>query len=171
MRQIILDGVKLPHKIGDTVYWLYAKDTELSIEVREEKSFVSSIKITSDRVIYLDEDDQDIEGEETLFWSREEAQKWLDEHMPKELIFKKGDFVFFIRQSYASIDVDCGEVEELIISDNKVKYVIRTPSFSSIHFTEEEAKKMTFFDKDEAIKFRDELRAAKEILYKEEKNL
>lgn len=163
-KEILVDGKELPHKIGDSIFWLYAKDTELSIEVREEENCVDSIKITSDGIEYLDHFGENIESDEDVFWSREEAQKWLDEHMPEKLSFKKGDFVLFISQNPASIDIDCGVVDELAIEDKQVKYRIRTASYHSAVFTEDDINNLVFFDREKAIEVRDKMRSAKEIL-------
>lgn len=160
-KEILVDGKELPHKIGDSIWWLYPKDTELSIEVKEEKNCVGSIKISSDGIEYFDHYGEDIESDENAFWSREEAQKWLDEHMPENLSLKKGDFVLFINQNSVSIDIDCGVVDELTIEDEQIKYWIRANSYSAV-FAEDDINSLVFFDIEKAIEARDKMRATKE---------
>ncbi|MBO5576932.1 MAG: hypothetical protein J5956_11630 [Ruminococcus sp.] len=163
MNKVSINGKELPHKIGDAVYWLYAKDTDLSVEVRKENSLVYSIAVYEDRVEYLDEDGQNIEEDKTLFWTKEEAEQWLKEHMPPKLSLKKGDFVLFIRQG-ALLSLDCGEVDSLAIVDEQIKYSIRTASFHSFYVSEEDLDGTVFFNREEAIKKLKELETAKSIL-------
>ena len=69
----------IEHKIGDSVFMI-TNDSEISLEVREDKNCVNKIEIDSEGIHYYDSDDNELMDSGIVeFWTREEAEKVLDD--------------------------------------------------------------------------------------------
>lgn len=78
--EIVVNGKKLEHNPGDTVYYVWFGSTTGQASIRDTLS-VGKVEIDEDGIRYFDCDGGELTPElmrnEGLFWSREEAEEWL----------------------------------------------------------------------------------------------
>lgn len=145
--RISVNGVELPHRVGDSVYRLAFGADGFTPEIVEIPNAVKQIHITENSIRYIGGYGRMIHTNPNAgFWTREEAQNWYESVKPKKFSITEKTKVYHV------LDDGClgyVEVECMIVIDGKIEYLIAN---STMTFTENDIGKTVFFTEEEARK-------------------
>jgi len=144
-----LKGQPLEHWFGDSM-WYITNDSKDSFKliVVEYDNYVGTIKLNRDGAIeYLDDCDAPIYETDGEFWSREEAEEWLNQNMPKDLILTKETDVFYVDERTGRVQI--GRVDGLVVHQGKVTYRMKSDFGSYDFFVNDDINKDIFLTYEE----------------------
>jgi hypothetical protein len=156
--RISVNGVELPHQVGDSVYRLTFGADGFTPEITEIPNAVRHIGISGNLnavkyqsfgnlIYYYDDRHHSIHNNPTTgFWTREEAQKWFDSVKPEKFSITKKTKVYHVLGNGCLGYV---EVERMIVRGGRIEYLIAN---SMMGFTEDDIGKIVFFTEEEARK-------------------
>lgn len=145
--RISINGVELPHQIGDSVYRLTFGADGFTPKITEVPNAVRHVEIFGNLIRYYDNRHHPIHNNPTTgFWTREEAQKWFDNVKPKKFSITAKTKVYCVLGDGCLGYV---EVERMIVRGGRIGYLITN---SMMCFTEDEIGKIVFFAEKEARK-------------------
>lgn len=148
--RISVNGVELPHQVGDSVYRLTFGADGFAPEITEIPNAVKQICITENFIRYIGSYGRPLHNNPTTgFWTREEAQKWLDSVKPEKFSITKKTKVYHVLSDGCLGYV---EVERMIVRGGRIEYLIAN---SMTGFTEDDIGKTVFFTEEEARKILD----------------
>lgn len=144
--RISVNGVELPHQVGDSVYRLTFGADGFTPQITEISNAVKRIHITEDSILYIGGYGRVIHSNPNAgFWTREEAQKWFDGIKPEKFSIKEKTKVYHVLGD----GLGYVEVERMIVRGGRIEYLI---SNSTRGFTEDDIGKTVFFTEEEARK-------------------
>lgn len=144
---ISVNGVELPHQVGDSVYRITFGADGFTPEITEIPNAVKQIHITENSIRYIGGYGRPIHNNPTTgFWTREGAQKWFDSIKPDKFSITEKRNVYHVRGDGCLGYV---EVERMIVRGGRVEYLIAN---SITGFTEDDIGKVVFFTEEEARK-------------------
>lgn len=145
--RISVNGVELPHQVGDSVYRITFGADGFTPEITEIPNAVKQIHITENSIRYIGGYGRMFRSNPNAgFWTREEAQEWFDSVKPERFSIEKRTWVYHV------LDDGClgyVEVECMVVIDGKIEYLIAN---STMTFTENDIGKTIFFTEEEARK-------------------
>lgn len=145
--RISVNGVELPHQVGDSVYRLAFGADGFTPEIVEIPNAVKQIHITENSIRYIGGYGRMIHTNPNAgFWTKKEAQNWYESVKPKKFSITEKTKVYHV------LDDGClgyVEVECMIVIDGKIEYLIAN---STMTFTENDIGKTVFFTEEEARK-------------------
>lgn len=143
--RISVNGVDLPHQVGDSVYRLTFGTDGFTPEIEEVPNAVKYIKVTENSIQYVGKFGRTIRTNPNAgFWTREAAQKWFDSVKPKKFSITKKTKVYHVLGNGCLGYV---EVERMIVRGGRIEYLIAN---SMMGFTEDDIGKTVFFTEEEA---------------------
>lgn len=144
--RISVNGVELPHQVGDSVYRITFGADGFTPEITEFPNAVKQIHITENSIRYIGGYGRMFHNNPNAgFWTREEAQKWFDRIKPEKFSITKKTKVYHV------LDDGLGyvEVDRMIVRGGRIEYLI---AHSTRGFTEDDIGKIVFFTEEEARK-------------------
>lgn len=159
--RISINGVELPHQIGDSVYRLTFGADGFTPKITEIPNAVRHIGISGNLNVvkyqsfgnlirYYDDRHRPIHNNPTTgFWTREEAQKWFDSIKPNKFSITEKRNVYHVLGDGCLGYV---EVDRMIVRGGRIEYLIAN---SMMGFTEDDIGKTVFFTEEEARKILD----------------
>lgn len=143
--RISVNGVELPHQVGDSVYRLTFGEDGFTPQITEIPNAVKKIVITDNFIRCIGSYDRPIHNNPTTgFWTREEAQKWFDSVKPNKFSITEKRNVYHVLGDGCLGYV---EVERMIVRGGRIEYLIAN---SMMGFTEDDIGKTVFFAEEEA---------------------
>lgn len=140
-----VNGVELPHQVGDSVYRLTFGADGFTPEITEIPNAVKQICITENFIRYIGSYGRPLHNNPTTgFWTREAAQKWFDSIKPNKFSITEKRNVYHVLGDGCLGYV---EVERMIVRGGRVEYLIAN---SMMGFTEDDIGKTVFFTEEEA---------------------
>lgn len=145
--RISVNGVELPHQVGDSVYRITFGADGFTPEITEIPNAVKYIKILENSIHYVGDFGRTIRTNPNAgFWTRELAQEWLDSVKPEKFSITKKTKVYHVLGNGCLSYV---EVERMIVRGGRIEYLIAN---SMMGFTEDDIGKTVFFTEEEARK-------------------
>ena len=145
--RISVNGIELPHQVGDSVYRITFGADGFTPEITEIPNAVKQIRITENSICYIGSHGRVVlSNPNTGFWTREEAQKWFDSVKPNKFSIKKKTNVYHVLSDGCLGYV---EVDRMIVRGGRIEYLIAN---SMTGFTEDDIGKTIFFTEEEARK-------------------
>ena len=145
--RISINGVELPHQVGDSVYRITFGADGFTPEITEIPSAVKQIHITENSIRYIGGYGRMFRNNPNAgFWTKEEAQKWFDRIKPQKFSITKKTKVYHVLGNGCLGYV---EVERMIVRGGRIEYLIAN---SMMGFTEDDIGKTIFFTEEEARK-------------------
>ena len=158
VKNISVNGLPLIHHVGDYPYTIeFGEDDNdnFTPTVSTVPRSIDSVRIRKNKIDWLDDEgyilattNNEYGTTNNLFWSREEAERFLKEYFPKNRTFTKVTEVFIL---------DNGRIEKTYI--NRMNVVDNTIGYNDNHwrfYTEDDIGKKVFLTYEEAKKVRDE---------------
>lgn len=148
--RISINGVELPHQIGDSVYRITFGADGFTPEITEIPNAVKYIKILENSIHYVGDFGRTIRTNPNAgFWTRELAQEWLDSVKPEKFSITAKTKVYHVLGDGCLGYI---EVERMIVRGGRIEYLIAN---SMMSFTEDDIGKTVFFTEEEARKILD----------------
>lgn len=145
--RISVNGVELPHQVGDSVYRITFGVDGFTPEITEIPNAVKQIHITENSIRYIGGYGRLIRSNPNEgFWTREAAQKWFDSVKPNKFSIKEKTKVYHVLGNGCLGYI---EVERMIVRGGRIEYLITN---SMMGFTEDDIGKTIFFTEEEARK-------------------
>lgn len=138
--RISVNGVELPHQVGDSVYRITFGVDGFTPEITEIPNAVKQIHITENSIRYIGGYGRMFRNNPNAgFWTREEAQKWFDRIKPEKFSITKKTKVYHVLGNIGYVEA---VVERMIVRDGRIEYLIAN---STKGFTEDDIGKIVFF--------------------------
>ena len=163
--EITINGKTPERNIGDHWYMIDFTNGGFTPFVRKSFGVIGEIRISkTGRVTYYDEYNCELSDrkfkEQGIFWSEEEANKWIEENVPKNPKVTARTNVYVVNNFI--IEKQC--IESMDYADAKFRYKITNESWL---ISEEDFGDTVFFTYEEAKAIRDKF---EEEYYKEDIN-
>ena len=161
--KITVNGKTPEHNIGDHWYMVDFTNNGFTPFVRKSFNTVEGIRISkTGRVTYYDDCEYELNDkkfkERGLFWTEKEANKWIEENVPKNPKITERTYIFVVND----FTIERQYVESMKYANGAFRYKVTGENWL---ISEEDFGKTVFFTYEEAKVVRDKFEAE---LYKEE---